>query len=535
MQKRSPIHMSNPIAGTPGTTPPRILIFIPGVLAFILYFVTCSPTINFTDSGELATVAWTGGIAHPPGYPLYTLFGIAFIHLPFGEPAWRMSMISALFGAAAVSLFYALVTDTLLRMHVGSGALAQSAGRPRTSATSASKASPPGKTVRTTSASRPAKQTAARPRAPGAKDTNPTTPASSTTERASQSTLSTKSDDLNVWAAVAGGMSAAGLLAVSLTFWNWATQNKFYTLHFAFVAALLWLTLLARRALVADIAIGSTPAPRWPPKAWPPAARLLHLLAFTTGLSLTNHFLTFLLLPGIAVLLLTPIRYAREVLRRILRHAGTLLIAGLLPLLVYLYLPLRANVNPLIEWGLPDTWSNFWRHVTARSYQDLFGAGDLGNNLVDGAIYAANQFGLWLGALLLVAIVAGVTYLWRMDRGLLVATAVVALTHVLVVLNYNIREIATYYVPFYMILLWWAGLGVTQIIRWIHRLLSDEPTTPATSPPAAVTPAGQVSRTTAIAITLALGAALPLIALVVNWGAAGHRDNFTAELYARNA
>ena len=154
MQKRSPIHMSNPIAGTPGTTPPRILIFIPGVLAFILYFVTCSPTINFTDSGELATVAWTGGIAHPPGYPLYTLFGIAFIHLPFGEPAWRMSMISALFGAAAVSLFYALVTDTLLRMHVGSGALAQSAGRPRTSATSASKASPPGKTVRTTSASR---------------------------------------------------------------------------------------------------------------------------------------------------------------------------------------------------------------------------------------------------------------------------------------------------------------------------------------------------------------------------------------------
>src|SRR5690349_9590350 len=83
---------------------PRWLAFIPGGLAFILYLLTCSPTVNFTDSGELVTVAWVGGVPHPPGYPLYTLLSILFVHIPFGDPAWRMNILSALFGALAVGL-----------------------------------------------------------------------------------------------------------------------------------------------------------------------------------------------------------------------------------------------------------------------------------------------------------------------------------------------------------------------------------------------------------------------------------------------
>jgi hypothetical protein len=502
---------------------------IPGSLAFILYLVTCSPTINFTDSGELITVAWTGGIAHPPGYPLYTLVGSLFIHIPLGDPAWRMNVLSALFAAVAVSLFYGLVTDTLMGMAAFRGTSASRSGHPRASATSATpaaKSAPSGKTARAKSISPLAKERAGERRAPG--DKNRATPASSTKpikERSLQSaastSVSTEDEHLVTWAAVAGGMAAAGLLAVSVTFWNWATQAKFYTLHFAFVAALPWLALRARRALITDAANGSTLAPIWPPKAWPSSTRLLHLLVFTIGLSLTNHFLTFLLLPGIAVLLLTPLRYA--LWRRVVRHAGTLVIAGLLPLLVYLYLPIRAGMHPLIAWGTPDNWSDFWRHVTAQSYQGFFGASDLGNHLVDAIVYAANQFGPWLGTILLVPIGVGVTYLWRTDRGLLVATALVALTDLLVVLNYNIREIVTYYVPFYMVVLWWAGLGVTQGIVWVHRQL---PTTSST-------PTLVVSRSSAI--TLVLGAMLPLIGLASNWGAAGHRDNYTAELFVRNA
>src|SRR5207253_2291821 len=137
------------------------------------------------------------------------------------------------------------------------------------------------------------------------------------------------------WAAAGGALAAAGLLAVSLTFWNWATQAKMYSLHFAFMAGLLWLALRTRRALYADAANNAPPARRWPPVAWPPAIRLLHLLALLAGLSMTNHYLNLVLWVGLAILLLAPIGRARTPWTRIFRHAGTVVAAGLLPLLLY--------------------------------------------------------------------------------------------------------------------------------------------------------------------------------------------------------
>jgi hypothetical protein len=478
-----------------------------GISAFALYLITCSPTVNFTDSGELIAVAWTGGIAHPPGYPLYTLISTGAVHLPFGNPAFRVNMISVLFAAIAVALFYGLVSDTL----AGVPAFLQAAAARSTRG--AAPAANKGKASRSGSA-QPSGQ-----RATAGKDRAAARPV----ERAPATATAPSEEDRDVWPAVAGGIAAAGLLAVSLTFWNWATQAKFYPLHYAFVAALLWLALRARRALLAEVSSGSVPARRWPPGTWPTAVRLLHLLFFTAGLSLTNHFLTFLVLPGIAVLLLTPIQDAGANLRAIWRHAGTLLVAGLSPLLLYLYLPVRAGADPLFSWGLPDKWNNFWRHVTARGYQGLAGGGDSGSRLTDAIIYAANQFGPWLGALLLVPVSLGLVHLWRRDRGLLAATVVLAVTHVVVVLNYGIREIATYYVSLYMVVLWWAGLGVGSAVKWLKGRLP--------SLGAALT--GSSARTAALAV--ALGAVLPLVALAVNWGAAGHRDNDTAELFVRNA
>jgi hypothetical protein len=40
--------------------------------------LTMYPTVPGGDSGELIVAACTRGIAHPPGYPLFTMLGIAF-------------------------------------------------------------------------------------------------------------------------------------------------------------------------------------------------------------------------------------------------------------------------------------------------------------------------------------------------------------------------------------------------------------------------------------------------------------------------
>jgi len=536
---------------------PHALALIPAGLAFILYLVTCSPTVNFTDSGELITVAWTGGIAHPPGYPLYTLLGIAFVHLPFGDPAWRMNILSALFAAAAVGLFYCLVTYTLAGMPAFHRA-ARSTGRGGTSRESAA--------ARSTSNSSGKDSRSSRDALADRKRISSRTPSTANTTRpdsvtyADEGAANTAQATSVSWSAVAGGLAAAGLLAVSLTFWNWATQAKFYPLHYAFVAGLFWIALRARRLMVADIAGNSTHVAagvaRWPVSAWSPAIKALHLLAFMIGLSLTNHFLTFLLLPGLALLLLSSVRNSAQVLRRIAKHAGTLLIAGFIPLLLYLYLPLRAAMHPLIAWGLPDTWSTFWRQVTAQSYQGLFGTSSIGNHLADAFTYTGNQFGPWLGLVVLVPVVAGLGYLWSNDNGLLAATVTTALISLLAAVNYSIREIATYYVPFYMMALVWAGLGVAQGVVWVWSQLSlanDAGTTnhnPKTANVANVAKEahkpdtdgkqGNVGRAASIpwrnvAISLSLGALLPLAGLITNWGAAGHRDNYTAELFVRNA
>jgi len=85
-----------------------ILDLLPGLLSLGVYLITLSPTItwrNFgADSGDLVTAAFTLGIPHPTGYPLYTLLAAIFSHLLFGEPAKNVSALSALAASGAIIL-----------------------------------------------------------------------------------------------------------------------------------------------------------------------------------------------------------------------------------------------------------------------------------------------------------------------------------------------------------------------------------------------------------------------------------------------
>ncbi|MEM6794406.1 MAG: DUF2723 domain-containing protein [Acidobacteriota bacterium] len=74
-----------------------------------IYVSGASRTIYVGDSGELVAAAATLGIPHPSGYPLYVLLGHLWISLvPAGSVAFRMSLMSAFFGALAVAGLYLL-------------------------------------------------------------------------------------------------------------------------------------------------------------------------------------------------------------------------------------------------------------------------------------------------------------------------------------------------------------------------------------------------------------------------------------------
>jgi hypothetical protein len=72
--------------------------------SFILYFQTAFRSMPPGDSGELITAAWNWGVAHPPGYPLFTLLSRLFGFLPFGSPAFRLNILSVLLDALAAGL-----------------------------------------------------------------------------------------------------------------------------------------------------------------------------------------------------------------------------------------------------------------------------------------------------------------------------------------------------------------------------------------------------------------------------------------------
>ncbi len=77
-----------------------------------LYLATLSPGVDFWDIGEMQTVPYLLGIAHPTGFPLAILGGWVFTHVvSIGEPAWRMSLLCALATSLAVRALYAFVRD----------------------------------------------------------------------------------------------------------------------------------------------------------------------------------------------------------------------------------------------------------------------------------------------------------------------------------------------------------------------------------------------------------------------------------------
>ena len=77
------------------------LLFL-GSLA--LYVCTLAPTLLPADAGEFQLVASLLGVAHPPGYPLYTLLGKLFTFIPVGDPAYRVNLLSAVIGALTLAL-----------------------------------------------------------------------------------------------------------------------------------------------------------------------------------------------------------------------------------------------------------------------------------------------------------------------------------------------------------------------------------------------------------------------------------------------
>lgn len=103
----------------PAKTARAIYPFLPWVsflLAGIVYFFTLAPSFLHTDSGELAAVQYSAGIAHPTGYPLFTLLGWLFTRIPLtSSPIFQLNILCLLFTASSAYFVAKAIVELFAR------------------------------------------------------------------------------------------------------------------------------------------------------------------------------------------------------------------------------------------------------------------------------------------------------------------------------------------------------------------------------------------------------------------------------------
>src|SRR3954470_15887661 len=87
---------------------------IAALVVFILYVITLSPTTAMWDTSEYITAAYTLGLPHPPGNPLFVLIGRVFAILPIApNVAMRINILAAVCSAGAAGMWF-LITERVL-------------------------------------------------------------------------------------------------------------------------------------------------------------------------------------------------------------------------------------------------------------------------------------------------------------------------------------------------------------------------------------------------------------------------------------
>jgi len=283
-----------------------IIIFTASML---LYIATLAPTISFFDSGEMIAGAYTLGVSHPPGYPVYVTLGKLFTFIPMNNIAFRVNLMSAFFASLTSVMVYYI---TRAMMDEGGD------GRDL----------------------------------PGLKLKGFGIPE-------------------------AAGMFCAFAFSLSYTLWAWAVVSKFYSLNAFIVSCILMLLVRWRRARSEEDALAGH------------SMSYIYLIAFLWGIAGVVHISQFVLIPMyLLYMLVVDWRVFTEVGRG--RYGDDFTIWGAvtgirLKVLVimffffalghsiYMHVPIRAAVEPLINWGGATNFTQFKWVYNREGYQSVGG------------------------------------------------------------------------------------------------------------------------------------------------------------------
>src|SRR6476620_4484239 len=89
---------------------------VAGLVVLALYVLTLAPSTAMWDASEYITAAYTLGIPHPPGNPLFVLLGRVASLLPLGSVAYRVNLLAAVSSALAAGIWFLVVERVVTQM-----------------------------------------------------------------------------------------------------------------------------------------------------------------------------------------------------------------------------------------------------------------------------------------------------------------------------------------------------------------------------------------------------------------------------------
>ena len=339
------------------------------VLVWVLYLKTLAPTVLYLQGPKLLDAVMLQmqvsvlGITHPTGYPTYLMLTHLFTYLPFGDPAYRVNLASAVYAALAVVAVY--MAGLLLGRRV---------------------------------------------------------------------------------VAAASGALAFGF---GTALWSQAVIAEVYTLN-ALLVSVTIVVLLLWREYRKD--------------------RYLLLSAFLVGLCLTNHITSGLLLPASLLLVALVDRRRLVDLRLVLKGAGLFLL-GLTP---YLYLPVRAAMDPPMEANNPTTFGRFWYVVSGGNLTGSFfsfGPSELPARMI---FYWEHLLDNMPFLVVMVALTGAVIMLLK-DRAVGIFLGFLFCGWLFYAVENDIPDIDLYFIPTYLVLSLWAAAGFGTLLDEVESLVSGFP------------------------------------------------------------
>jgi hypothetical protein len=373
---------------------------ITGLLVVIVYIITSAPSVVQIDSGELAAVQATLGIAHPTGYPLFTVIGYMFslIPLPFSK-IFQLNLLSAICCSAGIAIFVYTVNLVLDNLETFSS-----------------------KKIKSVKAPKKKKREK--------KD-----------NYKKNETIPILSETVNFFASIGGGL----VLAFTEVYWLQSTSVEVYSLHILLINFII--LFLLKGYLAAGDGNNKSELKFW------------ILFSFFLALGFSNHMTTLLIIPGVAFLFFTKYKLAGASLKKII-----IMLAVFFPVLflMYLYLPIRAAQDPVINWGNPVDLEKIIRHITGKQYQVwLFvSTAAAKKQLIQFLEGLPGQFSF---SLILSAI--GIIYSFIYARKLFGFLLITFLFTVFYSINYEIHDIDSYFLLAHISLSFFAVFGLLTLYK----------------------------------------------------------------------